>query len=130
MKLFKLDKDGGPKSRVWGYFAIEWKRVFSIVLLNFKDGSREAYHSHAFHSVSWVLRGKLTEERIDGDNRGTKVFKPSLIPVITTRNNFHKVTSEGGTWVLNFRGPWREWWEELDENNEYIMLTHGRKVVT
>ena len=36
MKLFTKSYDGGENSGVTGYFLIEWKNVFSIVLLNLK----------------------------------------------------------------------------------------------
>mgnify|MGYP001575993171 CR=1 FL=1 len=58
MKLFYYGKDGGPESHVWGFWLIEAKSLFSIVLLRFENGTREAYHSHAFNSLSWVLRGR------------------------------------------------------------------------
>lgn len=35
----------------------ESKTYGSIVLLNFKEGNREAFHTHAFNSISWVLLG-------------------------------------------------------------------------
>ena len=50
--MFKASKDGGPDSTVWMY-GIEVKWLFSILLLRFEDGSRDAYHSHAFDCVSW-----------------------------------------------------------------------------
>lgn len=61
MKFLYYGKNGGPESRVWGYFLIEIKSLFSIVLLRFENGSRDAYHTHAFHCFSWLLRGHLTE---------------------------------------------------------------------
>jgi hypothetical protein len=131
MKLLTLMKDGGPESRVWGYWLIEWKKLFSVVLLHFKDGSREAYHSHAFNSISWVLRGKLTEDRLaKKDLRIFSVYLPSLRPIWTSRNNMHKITSTGNTWVLSFRGPWADRWQEfLPAENRFVTLTNGRKEV-
>jgi hypothetical protein len=128
-------KDGGPESRVWGYWLIEWKKLFSIVLLHFKDGSREAYHSHAFNSISWVLRGELVEERLLEKKPGftrsiMNIFNPSLKPIRTTRNNMHKVISHGNTWVLSFRGRWTAYWMEyLPVENRFITFTHGRKEI-
>ena len=65
MKLFSYGKDGGEESTVWGYWLCEFKSLFSVALLCFEDGSREAYHDHAFNSISWVLSGKLTESIVD-----------------------------------------------------------------
>jgi hypothetical protein len=142
MKLFAKRKDGGPDSNVTGYWLIEWKGLFSIALLRFSDGSREAYHSHAFNSVSWVLRGHLEEERlielklpligyfIPGFKNVVRRthFKPSLKPIVTTRDNLHKVYSHGTTWALTFRGPWSKTWMERRPDGD-VTLTNGRKIV-
>lgn len=123
-KLFGLDKDGGPESRVWGFWLIGLKKLFSVVLLRFEDGSREAYHTHAFNAVSWVLRGELHEEHLMGL---TFYHLPSWRPVYTTRDTFHRVSSVGRTWVISLRGPWADLWLEwLPETQETVLLTHNR----
>lgn len=127
MKFLSRRKDGGPKSTVTGYWLAEIKSLFSVALLRFGNGSREEYHSHAFDSVSWVLRGRLLEEHIDGN---TDKHSPSLRPVVTRRSTFHRVFSIGTTWVLTFRGPWSRHWEEYDPNkHEFITLSDGRERV-
>lgn len=126
MKFCYVGKDGGPESTVWGFWLIEIKSLFSIALLCFENGSRDAYHSHAFNSVSWVLTGGLFEDTIQPYRR-TKVYWPSLLPVITRRQEMHKVSSIGRSWVLTFRGPWRERWQEyLPLEKRLRTLTHGR----
>ena len=130
MKILK--KDGGPASKVWGYFFIETKKWFTIVLLRFEDGARDAYHTHAFNAYSWVLKGKLVEEVINekGEFEGENTYTPSFWPIWTPRECFHKVSSEGRTWALSFRGPWVDYWREfLPNGNKFITLTHGRKIV-
>ena len=127
MKIFRIAKDGGPESTVLGYWLLEVKSLISIALLRFADGSRDAYHSHAFDSLNWVLRGEVEEQHIDG-----RVIrhKPGLLPVITRRSTFHKVVSRGTTWVFSLRGPWARNWEEYDPSNkQYSTLTHGRRRV-
>ncbi len=131
MKLCQLAKDGGPESRVWGFFFVEMKRLMSIVLLIFKDGTRDVYHSHAFHSVSWVLWGKLHETRVMPDESVRRTtFRPSLIPIVTTRSNVHQVRSLGTTVVISFRGPWARSWYEFDPATKFwTMLVSGRQTV-
>lgn len=129
MKLFKHMNDGGPNSVVEGYWLIEWKRVFSIVLLKFNPGSREEFHSHAFNCFSWVLRGKLVECFHKSDQNAV-VHKPSLKPFMTYRDTFHKVYSDGVSWVLSFRGPWSDTWKEYNPSTgEEYTLKSGRKRV-
>lgn len=137
MKFCTLVKDGGEESHVWAYVLIEIKWLFSIMLLRFEDGSRDAFHSHAFNCVSWVLRGRLTEHHLPEFHRGVYLSRvtphePSWRPVLTYRSTFHRVVSTGRTWVLTFRGPWAKTWEEFIPNGlrgRFVTLTHGRKEV-
>jgi len=124
MKILAISKDGGPESTVTGYFLCEFKRYFSIVLLKFEGKSREAYHNHAFNCISWILKGKLIEHNIDDS---VKIYNINLLPIFTYRDTYHKVDSDGVTWVISFRGPWSKTWKEYlpDENRERV-LTHGR----
>lgn len=128
MRLLSVSKDGGSESRVWAHWLVEWKRLFSVVLLRFEDGSREAYHEHAFNSISWVLSGSLEEQLLGSSEK--RRYKPSWRPVLTYRSTFHQVASKGRTWVLSFRGPWVDRWREhLPETGQTQTLTHGRKEI-
>lgn len=118
--------DGGTESGVTGYFLLEWKKVFSIGILHFKKGSREAFHSHAFNAITFWIKGKVTEQKLSGQ---TKDFSPSLKFKFTGRDNFHKVIAHKDTYALTFRGPWEDTWQEY-KNNRFITLTHGRKETT
>jgi hypothetical protein len=134
VKLFKHMKDGGPESKVDGWFLIEAKSLFSVVLLHFSHGSREAYHNHAFNATSWLLKGKLNEYSLTSDRdlrlAETAYYTPSFTPIKTPRSKFHKVFSVGDTWAISFRGPWKDQWNEfLPKQQEFKTLTHGRKVV-
>jgi hypothetical protein len=127
MKFFKKMKDGGQESTVTGYWLVEIKSLFSICLLKFEGRSREAFHTHAFNAISWVLKGSLTEHFINGR---TKKYKASWLPIFTPRSPFHKVDSDGTTWALTFRGPWKNQWKEwLPNEQRHVTLTHGRKIV-
>lgn len=127
MKLLRYGKDGGPKSTVWGFWFIEIKPLFSIVLLCFEKGSREVFHSHAFNALTWWIRGDVEEYLIDGTVR---VWAPSFKPKYTPRSCFHKVYAIRRTWAISIRGPWQDkWFERNPITNTTVTLTHGRKVV-
>ena len=124
MKFLRRGKDGGPESTVWGYWLFEVKWLCSVVLLRFEDGSRDAYHDHAFNAVSWVLSGALFEAH---KNTYQEWHTPSWWPVFTRRETFHRVRSHGRSWVLQFRGPGSSTWREyLPATGETVTLTHGR----
>jgi hypothetical protein len=129
MKILSLSKDGGPESTVWAYWLCEFKSLFSVVLLRFDNGTRDAYHSHAFDAVSWVLRGRLVEICIGCQTPGIRTYTPHVRPIVTRRDTFHMVRSVGRTWVLSFRGPWVDRWREYTIEGGTRTLTHGRKVV-
>jgi hypothetical protein len=135
-RLFSVRPDGGKDSGVTAYFLIEWKPVFSIGILHFKNGSREAFHTHAFHAITWWLKGEVTEHRvispipiIDGKVETiTKKFKSSFKPKFTSRDNLHKIESHGNTYALTFRGRWVDYWFEF-RGRALICLTNGRKTL-
>lgn len=128
MRFLEWAKDGGPDSHVTGFYIVEIKKLFSIVLLRFEEESREAYHSHAFKALTWILKGKFMELSLP---LGSKLFAPSLKPKYTPRRKFHKVFSvTGTTWALTFRGPWKDvWYEYIAGKGDLTKLTHGRKVL-
>jgi hypothetical protein len=132
--FFVKRSDGGNDSGVTVYFLIEWKILFSIGILHFKKGSREAYHNHAFNALTWWLKGLVTESKLNAIFTGgtvikyediTKDFKPSLYPKYTSRDNFHKVIAHEDTYALTFRGSWKDTWNEF-KNGKIINLTYGR----
>jgi hypothetical protein len=128
MKLLRWGRDGGPKSPVWGFWFVEIKCLFSIVLLRFEAGeSREAFHSHAFNALTWWLSGEVVEELKDGS---TRVWSPSFWPKLTRRSCFHRVLPRRRTWALSVRGPWSKHWHEfVARTREQTTLVNGRKVI-
>ncbi len=130
MKFFFKSKDGGPESNVTGYWLFESKRFGSVVLLCFAKGSREAFHSHAFNSVGWVLKGQLVE-RIRGSYLYIHDHLPSFKPIYVPKSRMHQVEGiTDKTWVLNIRGPWDKTWKEyLPAEDREITLTNGRIVI-
>lgn len=121
-RLFKVSHDGGKDSGVTGYWLIEWKPVFSIVLLKFNKGTRDAYHEHAFNALTIWIKGEVLEEYQDGST--AQVWKAGQCKY-TPRSNFHRIKALKTSWALCFRGRWlKSWKEEL--HGETYTLTHGR----
>jgi hypothetical protein len=127
MKFLKVMKDGGSKSHVTGFFFVEIKSLFSIALLRFDHGTREAFHSHAFNAITLWLSGVVREHLYAG---GSQLWTPGQLKY-TSRGCFHKVeTLTKSSWALSVRGPWNPTWKEyLPKENKFVTLTHGRKIV-
>lgn len=128
MKWFFKSKDGGPESKVTGYWLVESKRFGSIVLLKFDRGSREVFHTHAFSAFSLVLKGWLHETMQDG-SESLNYLAPSF--VYTPKDRYHRVEGVGKvSWALSIRGPWDDTWKEfLPVEDKEITLTNGRVIV-
>lgn len=126
MRFLSVSKDGGPRSNTTAYWLAEIKSLFSVALLRFTEKDREEYHSHAFDSISWVLRGSLTENHLDGR---VQRHHAGLTPVVTSKSTFHRVEADSTSWVLTFRGPWVRFWNEMTPDGKLVTLTHGRKEV-
>lgn len=130
MRIFYKGKDGGLDSPVTGYWLVEIKYLFSIVLLKFNNGRREQFHTHAFNALTWFIKGNMQEERLLAGQRKFRIYKRSLIPKLTKRDNLHRVYSIGTSWCFSIRGPWAKTWKEYDEQtNTLTTLTSGRRVV-
>lgn len=126
MKILQKAPDGGAGSGVDGYFLVEIKPAFSVVLLRFSPGTREAFHSHAFNALTIWLRGSVLEHDVDPDVM-PKRFCAGRIK-FTPRARFHKVEALATTWALSFRGPWVDRWLEK-RGDRIVQLTHGRVLV-
>lgn len=124
-RFFYVKPDGGLDSGVTGYFLIEWKLFFSIGILHFRNGTREAFHSHAFNAITFWLKGRVTEIKYNG---ASKDFSAGFKPKYTPRTNWHKIHAHEDVYALTFRGPWVDVWYEF-KNGKTVTLTHGRKVV-
>jgi len=127
-RIFYTKPDGGNDSGVTGYFLIEWKILFSIGVLKFNQGSREAYHSHAFNAFTWWICGRAVEQRIEEDGIYIKWYERSWKPKYTPRENLHRVYVYWTSWAFTIRGPWEDTWKEYKGGVE-TTLTHGRKIV-
>ena len=125
MKILKWAKDGGPESPVDAFFVVEIKSLFSIAVLRFNYGSREAFHTHTFNALTWFIRGDLVEQDVNGDYY---VYKRSILPKITRRSKNHRVIAVETSWCFTLRGPWSKTWTETKDGKS-IVLTHGRKRV-
>ena len=136
MKFFSKAPDGGKGSGVTGYFLVEIKSLFSIVLLHFASGSREAYHEHAFNALTIWLKGRVIElilspvvrQQPDTHSISTAITWTAGDIKYTPRECFHKIEALEETWALSFRGPWVNTWRE-SIRGKLRTLTHGRKVV-
>lgn len=128
MKFFQKAKDGGPDSPVTGFFIVEIKSLFSIVLLKFNPGMRESFHSHAFNAITFWLKGKVWEETIFSKSPKFTRWKAGQVKT-TARSFMHRIATGEPAYALSIRGPWAKNWLEFNpETEEFTKLSNGRKI--
>lgn len=125
MKILKWSKDGGPESPVDAFFIVEIKSLFSVALLRFNKGGREAFHTHAFNAWTWFISGDLVEEDINGEFH---IYERNILPKITRRTKNHRVIADRTSWCITVRGTWAKTWTE-DTETHHTVLTHGRRIL-
>ncbi len=131
MKFMDRGSDGGKKSGVTGFWIIEIKWLFSIVLLRFNTGTRENYHSHAFNALTIWLKGNVVEDVWGSSWWDGKHWPAAGRFKWTPRTSIHRVRAIVPTYCLSFRGPWKKSWFEINPvTNERITMTSGRTVVS
>lgn len=132
MRFFEKAPDGGANSGSTGYFLVEIKWLFSIVLLRFTARTREAFHEHAFNALTVWLKGSVLERTVcvtPGDDTFTayvdfKTFSAGNVKY-TPRGQCHQIAPLTQTaWAISFRGPWLDTWREW-VGGGWRTLTHG-----
>ena len=131
MKFLFKSKDGGPQSPVTGYWLVEIKSLFSIVLLHFGKGGREAFHSHAFNAVTLWLKGRVFEHIFNPVTKATETRGWQIGQLkYTPRAHMHRITTPDGAWALSLRGPWVMRWQEYSARTHQVAtrMTPGRQI--
>lgn len=109
----------------------ENKKIGGIWLYNWQTIKQNRFHTHAFSSYAFLLRGSYTEEVIvDGkivERTVNQRFKPRYLP----KNYCHRILkADPHTWTIVFFGRWIPyWWEYFSDTKTWVKYSWGRKVV-
>lgn len=79
MKFFSKASDGGKDSGVTGFFLFEIKPLFSIVLLHFRNGTREAYHSHGLSVAEFWQKFPEAYKRATENAQDAAIVIPNFV---------------------------------------------------
>lgn len=109
-----------------GWWIIEIKWLFSIVILQFTPGCRENFHTQPFNSLTWWM-----SEAEEHTPNSKKSLKPGWIPTYTPRDKLHRINTETTTWAISIRGKWVDTLKEYNENTKTtIEYSHHRKITS
>lgn len=132
MKWFSKQKVALGEGYVTQYTIFEAKTFGGIWLYNWKTIDQMRFHTHAFSSVAFTLRGSYTEEVLNSDgtvttNEVANWLRPRYIP----SGYCHRIQgARKNTWTIVFFGPWRKsWWEFFPDTSTWVQYGWGRKIL-
>jgi hypothetical protein len=127
--LFKKKRIELGEGHIVQYTLFESKYWGGVWIYNWKTIEQNRFHTHAFSSYAFLLRGSYTEERIvDGkieENTVNQWMKPRYLPMDYT----HRILeAEPKTWTIVFFSKWKDhWWEYFNDTKTWIKYGWGRK---
>lgn len=113
------------------YTLFEHKKIGGIWIYNWKTIEQNRFHTHAFSSLAFLLRGEYIEEVIRNGKIEKRVvnqrFKPRYLP----KNYTHRILeAKPKTWTIVFFGPWIPyWWEYFEDTDTWVKYGWGRRVL-
>lgn len=131
MIIFKKKRVELGEGYIIQYTLFESKYFGGIWLYNWKTILQNRFHTHAFSSYAFLLRGSYTEEVITNGKIETKVVNQWLKPRYLPQNYCHKILkAEPKTWTIVFFGKWMPyWWEYFQDTKTWVKYAWGRKVI-
>ncbi len=131
MIIFKKKRVELGEGYIIQYTLFESKYFGGIWLYNWKTILQNRFHTHAFSSYAFLLRGSYTEEVIINGKIETRVVNQWLKPRYLPQNYCHKILkAEPKTWTIVFFGKWMPyWWEYFQDTKTWVKYAWGRKVI-
>ena len=129
MIFFKKKEVSLGEGSVTQYTLFENKYLFSIIFYKWFTIDQIRFHTHAFASFAFLLRGwyweKVLFKGIEMTNFVNQPFWPRWLP----RNYCHAIeNAKPGTLTMVLTGPWQKnWFEYFPDTKKWVKYAWGRK---
>lgn len=129
MIWFKKKRIELGEGHIIQYTLFEHKKFGGIWIYNWKTILQNRFHTHAFASYAFLLRGGYTEEVIDDGKIVKREVNQWMKPRHLPRNYTHRILeAKPKTWTVVFFGPWIDhWWEYFADTKTWVKYGWGRK---
>lgn len=126
-KILHYDRTALGVGNIRRFTIFEIKYLGGVIINCFNTENQDRFHSHAFHALSWMIRGYYYEDVIINDRIvSKKIVKSRFIP----KNYVHKITKSSVNAIsVTFEGPWGPNWSEYFDNGRIKTYAWGRKIV-
>lgn len=108
------------------YVIFECKYLFCIYLNFWNTIAHDRFHTHAFPSISFFLRGWYYEEEL---YKGVRLYKAPMVRFIPRTNNHRMLQSSKDAITVTIGGPWDRMWSETFLDGTKRVLAWGRRVI-
>lgn len=131
MILFKRKRIELGEGHIIQYTLFESKRFGGIWIYNWKTIDQNRFHTHAFNSVAFTLRGSYTQEVITDTGIEVQEVKRWLRPRFLPRHYTHRILeAKPNTWTCVIFGRWSKfWYEYFDDTKTWVKYSWGRKKI-
>lgn len=131
IKLFSKKEVALGKGSVTQYTLFENKYLFSIIFYRWNTIDQIRFHTHAFSSVAFLLRGWYWEKVRFKDIVMTNFVNQPLWPRFLPKNYCHAIeNAKPGTITMVITGPWQKnWFEHFTDTDTWVKYSWGRKKV-
>jgi hypothetical protein len=123
------------KGSVMQYILMENKWLFSIIFYKWATIDQIRFHTHAFHSVAFLLKGwyweKVKFQTGDVKFQASNLVNIPLYPRIIQKNYCHAIQkARPGTMTMVIAGPWEKHWAEFfPADKKWVKYAWGRKKI-
>ena len=129
--LFEKKEVALGKGSVTQYIVFENKYLFSILFYKWNTIDQIRFHTHAFASFAFLLRGWYWEKVIFNKIEMTNFVNQPLWPRFLPRNYCHAIqNAKPGTLTMVITGPWQKNWHEyFPDTKTWVKYAWGREKV-
>lgn len=131
-KILHYDQFSLGIGNIQRFTIFEFKPLCGIIINIFNTVDQDRFHSHAFHSWSWMIRGWYEEDTLMFDKNyqyigevNKRITKSRIIP----RNYIHKIKRSSKNAIsVTFEGSWLPYWSEYFDDGRVKVYHWGREV--
>jgi hypothetical protein len=127
--LFEKKEVALGTGSVTQYILFENKHLFSVIFYRWNTIDQVRFHTHAFASFAFLLKGFYWEKIKFGDIEMDNLVNQPLWPRYIPKNYCHSVGhAKPGTLTMVLAGPWQKhWYEFFPDTETWVKYTWGRK---
>lgn len=117
------------KGSVTQFIVFENKRLCSMIFYRWNTIDQVRFHTHAFASYAFLLRGKYTEHvKLNSHVTIVKPVNQWLKPRFIPKNYCHSIKyADPKTLTVVFTGPWQSYWYEyFPDTKKWVKYGWGR----